>query len=154
LNTLVQEVVDDLEEQIKKENATVKLSVLHDLEGDRVQVRQLFQNIIANALKFRKENRPPVVQVHSRLTDDGMCEIMVEDNGIGFDEKYLARIFTPFERLHPSSKYEGTGIGLATCSSIAARHGGEITARSVPGKGSVFIVKLPSHQVAKTRKKG
>ncbi|PIY20757.1 MAG: hypothetical protein COZ12_08320, partial [Deltaproteobacteria bacterium CG_4_10_14_3_um_filter_60_8] len=154
LNTLVQEVVDDLEEQIKKENATIKLAVLHDLEGDRVQVRQLFQNIIANALKFRKANRPPVVQVRSRLTEDGMCEIMVEDNGIGFDEKYLARIFTPFERLHPSSKYEGSGIGLATCSSIATRHGGEITARSVPGKGSVFIVRLPQHQGAKPRQHG
>ncbi len=154
LNTLMQEVVDDLGEQVKKVNATIKLSVLHDLEGDQVHVRQLFQNIIANALKFNKENRPPVVQVYSRLVENGMCEIMVEDNGIGFDEKHLARIFTPFERLHPRSKYEGSGIGLATCSSIAARHGGEITARSVPGKGSVFIVRLPQHPASRPRKKG
>jgi signal transduction histidine kinase len=75
-----------------------------------------------------------------------MCEISVEDNGIGFDEKYLDRIFNPFQRLHGRDRYEGSGIGLSICRRIAERHGGTITARSVPGQGSTFIVCLPMRQ--------
>ena len=143
MQSLMIDLVGDLEERIKEVRAIIKIGDLPDLTADRVQVRQLFQNILANALKFRKQNSQPRVEVRSRILDNDICEIMVEDNGIGFDEKYLNRIFNPFERLHSQAEYEGTGIGLATCSTIVMRHGGEITARSKPGKGSVFIVRLP-----------
>ena len=76
-------------------------------------------------------------------SSNGFCHLVVEDNGIGFDEKYLDRIFRPFERLHSWGEYEGTGMGLATCEKIVLRHGGEITARSTPGVGSTFYIRLP-----------
>jgi signal transduction histidine kinase len=127
-------------------------------------VRQLLQNLIGNALKYRRPDVPPVARVEARLLDgpppglpgvmdgplkargpqSGLCELRVEDNGIGFDEKYLDRIFQVFQRLHGRGEYEGTGIGLAVCRKIAERHGGTITARSVPGRGSTFIVTLPA----------
>ncbi len=151
LNSLLQELVEDFEEKMSKEHGDIRVSILHELEGDRVQVRQLFQNIISNALKFRKENRNPLIQIKSRLLDNGICEITVEDNGIGINEKNICRIFNPFVRLHSYNQYEGTGIGLATCSSIALRHGGEITARSTPGKGTVFVVRIPQCQQTNDR---
>ena len=106
---------------------------------------QLFQNLIGNAIKFTQDGISPKVKVYSWLTED-MCELHVEDNGIGFDEEHSERIFTPFERLHGRAKYEGAGIGLATCRKIVERHGGRISAKSTPGKGSTFSVTLPLKQ--------
>jgi signal transduction histidine kinase len=106
-------------------------------------MRQLFQNLIGNALKFHKPDERPMVHVRSGSDTDSGCQIVIEDNGIGFEEQYLERIFAPFQRLHGrSSQYEGTGMGLAICQKIVERHGGSITARSEPGKGSTFIVTL------------
>jgi signal transduction histidine kinase len=105
-------------------------------------MRQLFQNLIGNALKFHKKDQPPVVTVSSHETVDGY-RIEVSDNGIGFEEKYLDRIFAVFQRLQGRDEYEGTGIGLAVCRKIVERHGGQITARSQPGEGTTFIVSLP-----------
>lgn len=104
-----------------------------------------------NGLKFSKDGMPPMVTVRGELMQGspeiGMngrfCRIEVQDNGIGFEPKYLEKIFTPFQRLHGRGKYKGTGIGLATCRRVAERHGGTITAQSSPGKGSTFIVDLP-----------
>ncbi|MCK5403615.1 MAG: PAS domain S-box protein [Desulfobulbaceae bacterium] len=143
LTELLNDVVQHLEERIVREHGRVKIHSLHTLEGDRMQVMQLFQNLITNALKFRKDDERPLIIVKSRTIDDDFCEISVNDNGIGFDEKYLSKIFNPFERLHSRSKFEGTGMGLATCKKIVVRHGGEITAKSDPGKGSSFIIRLP-----------
>jgi signal transduction histidine kinase len=117
-------------------------------------MRQLFQNLIANALKFHKEEEPPVVEVSGEMVveEEGAqgptsagarWQITIEDNGIGFDEKYLERVFDVFQRLHGPGAYEGTGIGLAICRKIADRHGGAITATSQPGRGSTFMVTLP-----------
>jgi signal transduction histidine kinase len=86
------------------------------------------------------------VRVTAETVDDGFCQIAVADNGIGFDEKYLDRIFTPFQRLHGRNEYEGTGMGLAVCRRIAERHGGAITAQSIPGQGTTFLVTLPLKQ--------
>jgi signal transduction histidine kinase len=111
-------------------------------------MRQLFQNLIGNALKFSKKDVSPIVKVmgdHAGNTD-GSYQITIEDNGIGFDEKYTNRIFGVFQRLHGRSEYEGTGIGLSVCKKIVERHGGTITARSKVGQGTSFIVILPSQQ--------
>jgi signal transduction histidine kinase len=128
------------------------------LDADPLQMRQLLQNLIGNALKFHKPDEPPLVRVWCEREASGvddkesargnLCRIHVSDNGIGFDEKYLDRIFTVFQRLHGRHAYEGTGVGLAVCRRIAERHGGSITARSEPGRGSTFVVTLPASQHA------
>ncbi|MFC1512908.1 PAS domain S-box protein [Thermodesulfobacteriota bacterium] len=143
LENLLVEVVENLEERINQVQGRVDIGLLQDIEGDRVMVRQLFQNVICNALKYRKDDVEPLVLIQGRLVDDDFVEITVEDNGIGFDEKYLDRIFIPFERLQCGDKYEGTGIGLATCEKIVVHHGGQITARSQPGVGTTFVIRLP-----------
>lgn len=139
-------VVEDLETSIQQAGATVTLGPLPALEADPTQMRQLLQNLVSNALKFRREGVPPAISVRVANPGAWPCELLVEDNGIGFDEKYLDRIFTVFQRLHGRGQYEGTGIGLAICRKIAERHGGSITARSVPGQGATFIVTLPPRQ--------
>ena len=118
------------------------------VEGDPSQLRQLFQNLIANALKFRRPDVAPKVHIGGKIleADSGqpaVAEIQVQDNGIGFDEVYRERIFRMFERLHPKGEYEGTGIGLALCRKIVERHGGQIRASSQLGQGATFIVTLP-----------
>ena len=155
MNTTINEVLSDLEVRIEKLNGVVKVGEIKNIEADPLQMRQLFQNLIGNALKFHKENESPVVKVYSevlkgrRLGDrDGQefCHIVVEDNGIGFDEKYTDKIFAVFQRLHGRSEYEGTGLGLAVCRKIVERHGGTITAKSTPGNGAKFIIVLPVSQ--------
>jgi two-component system, LuxR family, sensor kinase FixL len=155
LNEVAQEVVVDLETQIEAVQAQVVIGDMPEIDADRTQIGQLLQNLIGNGLKFHTET-PPVVTVSARLltgkdshgSRDGgrgsWCEISVKDNGIGFDEKYLDRIFTLFQRLHGRHEYEGTGVGLAICRRIAERHGGTITARSEPAHGAEFIVTLPT----------
>jgi signal transduction histidine kinase len=128
---------------------------LPTIDADPVQMRQLFQNLIANGLKFRRAEVAPVVRVSSDVPTEGgtradaegrrkLCVIRIADNGIGFDEKYLDRIFDVFQRLHGRDQYEGTGIGLAVCRKIVERHGGAITAISRPGEGATFVISLPA----------
>jgi signal transduction histidine kinase len=110
-------------------------------------MRQLLQNLLSNALKFRQEGVAPRISVEATVdTAARRCELRVRDNGIGFDEKYLDRLFNLFQRLHGQSRYAGTGIGLAICRKIVDRHGGAITARSTPGQGSTFIITLSLDQ--------
>jgi len=146
LREAVMEVISDLEIKIERFGANVEVFELPAVKGAESQMRQLFQNLIANALKFHGEAQPRI-KIYSRPTGHD-CRIFVEDNGIGFDEKYLDRIFEPFQRLHGKSAYEGTGMGLAICRKIVERHGGSITAKSKPGEGSTFIITLPLEQVA------
>lgn len=138
-------VVSDLEVRIEETGATVEIGNLPTVDADALQMRQLFQNLIGNALKFHKKDVPPVVKLEA-AREGKMYEIKVIDNGIGFEEKYSDRIFTIFQRLHGRSAYEGTGIGLAVCRKIVERHGGNITARSTPGEGATFILTLPVKQ--------
>lgn len=150
LEQLVCSVLSDLEWQIEKSGAQVSLEELPTLEADPGQMRRLFQNLIANALKFHGK-QPSFIKISSRPLsgddDESECRrIVVEDNGIGFEEIYAERIFSLFERLHGMSVYEGTGMGLAICRRIVERHGGSITAKSAPGKGSVFTITLPVTQ--------
>jgi PAS domain S-box-containing protein len=142
LNTIAQEVVHDLEERIHQTGGEVIVGVLPSVDADALQMRQLLQNLVGNGLKFHRPDVPPRVEL-SGQTFNGTVEIIVADNGIGFDEKYAERIFLMFERLHGRAAYEGTGIGLAICRKIAHRHGGEIRASSTPDSGARFVVTLP-----------
>jgi PAS domain S-box-containing protein len=142
---IVHGVLSDLEIRIEKSGGEVQVGELPVVEGDPIQMRQLFQNLIGNALKFHKQGEKPLVKVHCSA-DNPVCQIIVEDNGIGFDEQCGERIFAPFQRLCGKSEYEGTGMGLAICKKIVERHGGSITVRSSPGDGSTFIITLPVSQ--------
>jgi light-regulated signal transduction histidine kinase (bacteriophytochrome) len=140
------EVLEDLEHEIERSGAVVRVGRLPTITGDALQMRQLMQNLISNALKFRREGVAPLVSIEGELTGGALATITVRDNGIGFEPQYGRRIFRVFERLHGRGEYPGTGIGLALCRKIAERHGGAIVAESTPGVGSVFIVTLPIDQ--------
>lgn len=156
LNTVVSESIDDLETSIRASRGKIEVGPLPVIEADPLQVRQMVQNLLSNALKFHRAGVAPLVKVSAEVvagetsaeksSGEQLCRLFVEDNGIGFDEKYLDRIFTVFQRLHGKSEYEGTGIGLAVVRKIVLRHNGTITARSEPGQGSVFILTLPISQ--------
>ena len=153
LTQVVQEVISDLEIRIQQTGATVEVQDLPTIVADPLQMRQLLQNLIGNALKFHLPETSPLVKIYSQdsqsqsnqLVGSEYFQLIVEDNGIGFEEKYLERIFNVFQRLHGRSQYEGTGIGLAICKKIVERHHGSITASSQPGQGATFIIKLPIH---------
>lgn len=147
LKRVVQEVISDLEARISQCQGRVEVGELPIVKADKLQMRQLFQNLIANALKFHREGEVPIVRIRSQRVREGYWRVEVEDNGIGFEERYLDRIFKPFQRLHGRGEYEGTGMGLAICQKIVLRHGGEITAKSEVGKGSIFIIKLPEKAI-------
>jgi signal transduction histidine kinase len=143
LDALARDVISDLSERIRATGGTVQLEPLPTFPADPTQMRQLLQNLVGNALKFHRDGVPPVVKVRG---DSGpeWTRIVVQDNGIGFDEQYADRIFTPFQRLHGRMAYEGTGMGLAICRKIAERHGGRISVRSAPGAGTTFEVLFPT----------
>src|SRR5579862_8840237 len=143
-------VMEDLEGRIELVKGRVEVGPLPVIDAEPLHMRQLLQNLIGNALKFRRPEEPPVVQVEARIIPDPdapekkLCRLTVSDNGIGFDEKYLDRIFNAFQRLHTRNEYEGTGMGLAIVRKIALYHGGDITAKSKPGEGSTFILTIPA----------
>lgn len=145
LTNIAREAADVFEAVLKETGSQIAIEKLPMIEADESQMRQLFQNLIGNALKFR-DNGIPKIRVHGRVTDQRVCEIVVEDNGIGFDPQFAEVIFKPFERLHGRSAYEGTGMGLAICRKIVERHGGTIRAESEPGQGATFIIRLPIKQ--------
>jgi len=144
LKEVIAQVLADLETLIETTHAQIEVGSLPVIECDRMQMTQLFQNLISNALKFHKKGEAPMILISHRLLENGFHEIRVQDRGIGFDEKYRERIFKPFERLHGNSEYEGTGMGLAICKKIVQRHGGKLTAQSSLQEGTTFIVSLPS----------
>ena len=153
LGQVAQQAWADLSSRAEETGGRMEIGPLPTVEADPMQMRQLLQNLIANALKYGRADVPPLITVRGGLTDAAgpgraraMCRIEVQDNGIGFEERYAERIFAPFQRLHGRDKYEGTGIGLAICRKIVERHGGRITARSTPGVGSLFTVFVPVEQ--------
>ncbi|NET60981.1 MAG: GAF domain-containing protein [Symploca sp. SIO2E6] len=168
LTLVVQDVLSDLEISIQETGAQVEVENLPIVEADPVQMRQLLQNLIGNALKFHNSQVQPVVKIYGQLpmalelpapsfdhqeqlprditNNEEFCQILVKDNGIGFEEKYLDRIFNAFQRLHGRSVYPGTGIGLAICRKIVERHSGSITATSTPDQGATFMITLPLKQ--------
>jgi len=158
LTTVVGGVLDDMELLIEETGARVEIRELPVIDADENQMRILFRHLIVNALKYRSPAGPviniygtngteePECESDRNDSSEGFCRIFIEDNGIGFDEKYLDRIFSPFRQLHCRGKYEGTGIGLSICREIVDLHNGSITARSAPGQGTAFIIMLPLGQ--------
>jgi PAS domain S-box-containing protein len=147
LGDVARTVVSDLEMRIQDAGGQVDIGALPVIFGDRGQMAQLIQNLIGNGIKFRKPGEKPVVKISSEIhplaNGASGWQITVQDNGIGFDEKYRDRIFQIFQRLHGRAEYEGTGIGLAICRKIVDRHSGAITANSTPGAGAKFVILLP-----------
>ena len=146
-------VLDDLDARVQEARATIETGALPTLQADASQMRQLLQNLLANALKFRAADRPCHISISARpLGEQSIApdrwEIRVQDNGIGFEQTYAERIFAPFQRLHPRNVYAGTGIGLAIVRRIVERHGGTIHAESRNGEGACFIVVLPTQASA------
>ena len=145
LNSLIQDVISDLEVQIDRTHGKLQVSDLPTIEADPTQMHQLMQNVISNGLKFHKIDIAPIVKITAKVSGN-KCKISIKDNGIGFDMQYLDRIFKPFQRLHSRQEYEGSGMGLAICRRIIERHRGEITAVSTLDEGSTFIVTIPINQ--------
>jgi signal transduction histidine kinase len=144
MTELTRGVLEDLESSVERSGASVHVGELPTVDADAPQMRQLMQNLVSNALKFRRPDVEPEIVIEGHA-DDGTATIKVVDNGIGFDPQYSGRIFRVFERLHSRAEYPGTGIGLALCRKIAERHGGAVVAESMPGEGSTFTVILPLH---------
>jgi light-regulated signal transduction histidine kinase (bacteriophytochrome) len=145
LSEAVRNALSNLEIRIKETGGRIMVEPLPTLEADISQISQVFQNLISNALKFHRKDAQPRVRIYCRRLENGTggYAVCVEDTGIGFEEKYLDRIFMPFQRLHGRSEYNGVGMGLAICKKIVERHRGTITARSKEGEGSTFIFTLP-----------
>ena len=142
---LVDEVVADLAAAIADAGASVTRDELPVVRADRIQLRQLFQNLIANGIKFSRPGTPPHVHV-SATREPNAWTFAISDNGIGIEAQYLDRIFVLFQRLHSRGEYPGTGIGLAICKKIIERHGGQIDVESEPGKGTTFLFTLPAQE--------
>jgi signal transduction histidine kinase len=157
LNEITNAVLSDLEILIAEKGAHITVEDLPTVEIIGEQLHQAFLNLISNALKFSEKNVRPVIRVYSETIkeksigsepapDGRYCRIFITDNGIGFEEKYVDKIFTLFQRLHGKAEYEGTGIGLAIVKKIIDKHQGLISARSAAGKGATFIIVLPLEQ--------
>lgn len=150
LQDVVQGVITDLEASINENGATITTDTLPVIKGDEVQLRQLFQNLLSNALKYSKPNTPPIVTINYKKcelkpngTEQTFHCIAVTDNGIGFEQQYAERIFQVFQRLHGKSEYPGTGVGLAIAQKVVINHHGYIKAKSEPGSGAAFTIYLP-----------
>lgn len=154
INEIIIEILSDLELTISEKKASIIVDEIPIIDAVPGLIRQLFQNIISNALKFSLRGKTPVITIKASITEgllfasennvhDNFCKIVVTDNGIGFDEKYASKIFTLFQRLNTRDQYEGTGIGLAIVKKIVDKHNGQIIANSTPGSGAAFTILLP-----------
>ncbi len=148
LGRTVREVIADLDTAIADAGGRVEVGELPVIDADELEMRQLMQNLIGNALKYRRAEASPVVIVNAENASGPVCTITVTDNGIGFKQEYAEKVFKMFERLHNRTQYGGSGIGLAICRRIAERHGGTISATGTPGQGATFRVALPVRYVS------
>ena len=151
LGQILKDVVSTIEIQIEETKGKIVIGDLPRISGDPVQIHQLFQNLVGNALKFSRPATSPNVEVTALEIDKHQSQILIKDNGIGFDQDQIDKIFQPFKRLHSQEEYEGNGIGLAICKKIVERHGGSITATSNPGEGATFIITLPTTQTSSVK---
>ncbi|MES2629854.1 MAG: ATP-binding protein [Bacteroidota bacterium] len=147
LQEILSGVIQDFDLLIEEKQAKVTLDIQYrEFEANAEQLRQLFCNLISNSLKYSDPSRPPLIHITSLAEKNGMIDIVVKDNGIGFEEKYGQKIFDIFQRLHTREEFEGTGIGLAICKKVATSHSGEITAISRLNEGTDIVVRLPVTQ--------
>jgi PAS domain S-box-containing protein len=154
LEAVVAEILDDYELLLQERNVEVIVEELPVVEGNRGQLKQVFQNLISNSIKFSRHDKPPVIRIYCTPPNSqspgagevALCHIVVADNGIGFEKEYQERIFSLFERLNNKDKYEGSGIGLSITRKILERHHGRISAESTPGEGARFTISLPVKQ--------
>jgi signal transduction histidine kinase len=146
LSEIARAVIVDLEAVIADDGARIVVGDLPTLQADPLQMRQLLQNLLGNALKYRRKDQPPVVRLSAARAGSRHYEITVADNGIGFNNQYAEKIFKMFERLHGRTEYAGSGIGLAICRKIVERHGGTIAAAGTAGQGATFTITLPIAQ--------
>jgi PAS domain S-box-containing protein len=158
LEKIIRDVVGDLVVLIEKKGAQIEIGPLPTVEGDPLQLWQLFQNLLSNSMKFQRPGERPIIHITGRVFEapahiipgaqagDRVAEIAVRDNGIGFEERFAEQIFAAFQRLHSRDEYEGTGMGLAVCRKITDRHAGHIVAKGAVGKGATFFVTLPVRQ--------
>jgi len=150
---VVNDILSDLGARIEELQAVVEVDELPTINGNAFQIRQLLQNLIGNALKFHQPGVPPVIRISGTIIQDRrhsgsgksglLCQIEIQDQGIGIPAEQLDKIFGMFKRLHRKDQYEGTGIGLAVCKRIVDQCGGAISVRSSMGEGSTFIVTIP-----------
>lgn len=150
LDLVLDDVLQDMETVLEQSQARIERQPLPSLLGDASQLRQVLQNLLSNAVKFQPSGNLPVIRIYVEGQDSSGWTLCVADNGVGFDEKYLDRIFTPFQRLHGREAYAGTGIGLAIVKKILERHAAQISASSQPGQGSTFRIRFPSYHKAST----
>jgi light-regulated signal transduction histidine kinase (bacteriophytochrome) len=143
LEEIAREVVADLRGPIEEAAATIETRNLPRVLCDRNQMRQVLQNLVSNALKYRHPDRSPHIRIYAETVAPAATRVSIEDNGIGFDPAYAEQVFEPFQRLHGPDEYEGSGIGLAICRKIVQRHGGQVGVETTPGIGSTFWFSLP-----------
>jgi PAS domain S-box-containing protein len=146
LQERIKEICEELNHIILSARGKINFSNLPAVEGNKIQIDQLFINLIINALKYKHEDKNPIINIYQENNIDGFYELHIEDNGIGFDQSFADRVFEPFQRLHSRSKYNGTGLGLTICKKIVDRHNGSISVKSSPEKGTTFIIKFPLKQ--------
>jgi light-regulated signal transduction histidine kinase (bacteriophytochrome) len=156
MNTLIEEILVDIDEEVKSKNAKITIEPLPVLSVNPGLIKPLFQNLISNSLKYSRKDVQPIIKITQETNallngsngtaKDKYCKILIHDNGIGFDQKYAEEIFGMFKRLHHNSEFQGTGIGLALCKKIVEQHKGYISARSKINEGSTFIISLPLQQ--------
>ncbi len=137
---ILEEVLQDMETSIAREQARIITTELPSTYGDATQLRQVIQNLLSNAVKFHAPDRKPEIRIESENITDTHWTMVVQDNGIGFDERYAEKLFHPFQRLHQKDGYKGTGIGMAIVKKILDRHGATVTVNSKPGEGTTFRI--------------
>lgn len=151
LETVISEVIEDFEIIISDKRASIKTGKLPTIKASRVQMRQLFSNLIANAIKYSKADTHPVIEIYQQENLNGeipdqnskFVHILIRDNGIGMETSHLLKIFTIFQRLHARNEYSGNGIGLAICKKIMENHSGNITVESTLNEGTIFNLYFP-----------
>jgi signal transduction histidine kinase len=143
MQTLVRECLDTLDHEVANRVLDVQIGELPQCPGDPPMLRQMWMNLLGNAVKYTRDRSPAVISVRGEMRDR-WCVYEVEDNGAGFDMTYAGKLFQPFQRLHSEAEFPGTGIGLALVHRIVHRHGGSISASSGPAGGALFRVTLPA----------
>jgi light-regulated signal transduction histidine kinase (bacteriophytochrome) len=147
MDQVVNAALMNLSTAIADAKADVNVTVMPTLACDASQLTQVFQNLVSNAIKFRRNGDRPIIKI-SAHRENGHWALRVADNGIGIDRKYFERIFQMFQRLHGRDEYPGTGIGLALCKKIIERHGGEMSVASEAGRGTTFSFTIPDRPEA------